>query len=231
MASQSKKVLLSWSSGKDSAWTLYQLQQDPAVEVVGLLTTFNSEFQRSAIHGVRRQLVQLQADAAGLPLMETPLPWPCSNADYERIMGEALEQASERFSMDTIAFGDLFLEDIRQYREDRMKGTGLDLLFPLWGIPTNELSRDMVRGGLKATLTCVDPRKVPAELAGHEYNYDLFDSLPKHVDPCGENGEFHTFAWGGPMYQHPIGVSKGDVVERDGFVYADLLPVEAGPNS
>ena len=165
------RVLLSWSSGKDSAWTLYQLQQDPTVEVVGLLTTFNAAFNRSAIHGVRQQLVRLQAEAAGLPLIEVPLPWPCSNEQYEAVMGSALADAQQQLQMDAIAFGDLFLEDIRRYREEKMQGTGLQLLFPLWQIPTLQLAAEMIDGGLKAVITCLDPNKLPETLAGHAFDY------------------------------------------------------------
>lgn len=219
-----QRVLLSWSSGKDSAWTLYQLQRDPGVEVVGLLTTFNSEFDRSAIHGVRRKLVKMQAQAVGLPLQEVPLPWPCSNEAYEAIMSAALGDARKLFAMDAIAFGDLFLEDIRRYREDRMAGTGLELLFPVWGKPTDQLACDMIDSGLRARITCVDPRRVDSAFAGREFDRTLISELPKGVDPCGENGEFHSFAWAGPMFNCPLNVQSGDVVTRDGFVYADLYP-------
>ncbi|MDG1310771.1 MAG: ATP-binding protein [Porticoccaceae bacterium] len=218
-----KRVLLSWSSGKDSAWTLYQLQQDPTVEVVGLLTTFNSQFKRSAIHGVRQQLLRLQAQAAQLLLVEIPLPWPCSNEQYETIMGQALDDARAQLQMDALAFGDLYLEDIRNYREQQMAGTGLELVFPLWQIPTDQLARQMIEGGLQAAITCLDPRVMPEHLAGHQFGYQLLDELPESVDPCGENGEFHTFAWDGPMFAQPIPVVGGEVVNRDGFVYADLL--------
>ena len=222
-----KRVLLSWSSGKDSAWTLHQLKQDKDIEVVGLLTTFNAEFERSAIHGVRVQLVRMQAEAAGLPIMEVPLPWPCSNEDYEEIMAEALQQAREKFAMDAIAFGDLFLEDIRAYREQKMAGTGLELLFPIWGIPTADLAQQMINGGLKATITCIDPRHLDKAIAGNNFDKDLLSSLPENVDPCGENGEFHSFAWDGPMFDFPINIRQGEVVERDGFVYADIIPAQA----
>ena len=217
------RVLLYWSSGKDSAWTLYQLQQDPTVEVVGLLTTFNAAFNRSAIHGVRQQLVRLQAEAAGLPLIEVPLPWPCSNEQYEAVMGSALADAQQQLQMDAIAFGDLFLEDIRRYREEKMQGTGLQLLFPLWQIPTLQLAAEMIDGGLKAVITCLDPNKLPETLAGHAFDYSLLESLPASVDPCGERGEFHTFAWDGPMFRTPVTITSGEVVTRDGFVYADIL--------
>ena len=218
-----KRVLLSWSSGKDSAWALYQLQKDPAVEVVGLLTTFNSQFNRSAIHGVRQQLLRLQAEAAELPLIEIPLPWPCSNEQYETIMGQALDDARAQLKMDAVAFGDLYLEDIRRYRETQMAGTGLELVFPLWQIPTDQLAQQMISGGLKAAITCLDPRVMPEHLAGCQFCNELLQALPESVDPCGENGEFHTFAWDGPLFKHPISVIAGEVVKRDGFVYADLL--------
>jgi uncharacterized protein (TIGR00290 family) len=218
-----KRVLLSWSSGKDSAWTLYQLQKDPAVEVVGLLTTFNSQFNRSAIHGVRQQLLRLQAQAAQLPLIEIPLPWPCSNEQYESIMGQALDNAQTQLQMDAVAFGDLYLEDIRNYRETQMAGTGLELIFPLWQIPTDELAQQIINGGLRAVVTCLDPRVMPEHLAGYQFSNKLLQALPESVDPCGENGEFHTFAWSGPMFKQPIAVVGGEVVRRDGFVYADLL--------
>jgi uncharacterized protein (TIGR00290 family) len=218
-----KRVLLSWSSGKDSAWTLYQLQQDPTVEVVGLLTTFNSAFNRSAIHGVRQQLLRLQAEAACLPLIEIPLPWPCSNEQYETIMGSAVDNAQAQLRIDAVAFGDLYLEDIRRYRESTMQGTGLELLFPLWQIPTDQLAWQMIDGGLNAAITCLDPRVMPERFAGSQFSTKLLEELPESVDPCGENGEFHTFAWDGPMFSKPIAVVGGEVVVRDGFVYADLL--------
>jgi uncharacterized protein (TIGR00290 family) len=218
-----KRVLLSWSSGKDSAWTLYQLQRDPNVEVVGLLTTFNSQFNRSAIHGVRQQLLRMQAEAASLPLIEIPLPWPCTNEQYETIMGQALDDARAQLQMDAVAFGDLYLEDIRRYRETQMAGTGLELVFPLWQIPTDQLAQQMISGGLKAVITCLDPRVMPEQLAGYQLSRQLLEELPETVDPCGENGEFHTFAWDGPMFKNPVSVVGGEVVKRDGFVYADLL--------
>ena len=222
-----KRVLLSWSSGKDSAWSLYQLQQDPTVEVVGLLTTFNSQFKRSAIHGVRQQLVRLQAQAANLPLIEVPLPWPCTNQQYEAIMGVAMDDASDQLQMDAVAFGDLYLEDIRSYREQQMAATGLVLLFPLWQIPTRELAEQMISGGLRASITCLDPRVLSEGFAGKEFTHQLLEQLPEAVDPCGENGEFHTFAWDGPMFERPIPVVAGEVVKREGFVYADLLLEES----
>ncbi|MFT7300521.1 MAG: hypothetical protein ACI89Z_000979 [Porticoccus sp.] len=219
------RVLLSWSSGKDSAWSLYQLQQDPKIEVVGLLTTFNQAFDRSAIHGVRLELVRAQAEALGLPLLEIPLLWPCSNEAYERAMVEALDRAKCELSPDAVAFGDLFLEDIRQYREERMADTGLELLFPIWGIPTDELAGQMIEAGLQAHVTCLDPGKIPEVLAGASFDMDFIKKLPSVVDPCGENGEFHTFAWNGPMFQKPVIAIQGETVTRDGFVYTDFIGV------
>jgi len=167
--------------------------------------------------------VRLQAEAAGLPLIEVPLPWPCSNEQYEAVMGSALADAQQQLQMDAIAFGDLFLEDIRRYREEKMQGTGLQLLFPLWQIPTLQLAAEMIDGGLKAVITCLDPNKLPETLAGHAFDYSLLESLPASVDPCGERGEFHTFAWDGPMFRTPVTITSGEVVTRDGFVYADIL--------
>lgn len=219
------RVLLSWSSGKDSAWALYQLQQNPEVEVVGLLTTFNSEFNRSAIHGVRLELVRAQAAAAGLPLLETPLPWACSNQEYEALMEQALVRAKQELTPDAVAFGDLFLEDIRCYREARMADTGLELMFPIWGVPTHELAESMIEAGLQAYVTCLNPKQVPESLAGACFDREFINGLPEAVDPCGENGEFHTFVWDGPMFNRPVMVTRGETVVRDGFVYRDLIPI------
>ena len=218
-----KRVLVSWSSGKDSAWALHVLRQQPDVDVRALLTTFNEAAGRAAMHGVRADLVRAQAEAAGLPLWEIPLPWPCSNAEYEARMSAAVARARHA-GFTHVAFGDLFLEDVRRYREDRMAGTGLEPLFPVWGRPTGELGREMVREGLRAILTCTDPRHIPRELAGRDYDERLFGDLPPEVDPCGERGEFHTFAWSGPMFRAPVAVERGVTVERDGFVFTDLLP-------
>lgn len=221
-----KPVLLSWSSGKDSAWTLRALRQSPEVEIVALLTTFNQEFDRVAMHAVRRELVIAQAEAARLPLWNVPLPWPCSNADYEQIMAEVWRSARES-GIESVAFGDLFLRDIREYRERQLQGTGLEPLFPLWDMPTDALAREMIDGGLKAVLTCVDPRQLPVELAGREFDHQLLRDLPAGVDRCGERGEFHTFTYQGPMFAHPVRIARGEVVTRDGFVFADLLPATA----
>jgi uncharacterized protein (TIGR00290 family) len=219
-------ILLAWSSGKDSAWSLHVLRQDPSVEVVGLLTTINEAYDRVAMHAVRRALLEAQAEAAGLPLLVVHIPSPCPNETYEAAMAKAIDEARGR-GITGIAFGDLFLEDIRRYREKQMSGTGLRLHFPLWGRPTAALAEDMVGGGLQARLTCVDPRVLPPDFAGAAFDRALLARLPAGVDPCGENGEFHTFAWDGPMFRHPVPVRSGEVVTRDGFVFADLLPAEA----
>lgn len=216
------KILLSWSGGKDSAWALDVLRRRGEFDVAGLLTTVNERFGRVAIHGFREELLERQARAVGLPLWRVPLPFPCSNEVYEARMAVVCERAvREQFS--GIAFGDLFLEEIRAYRVAKLAGTGLEPVFPLWGIPTDELAAEMIAGGLRARLTCVDPRKVPADFAGREWDAELLKELPPGVDPCGENGEFHTFAYAGPMFEEAIPVVLGERVEREGFCYADLL--------
>lgn len=217
-----KKILLSWSGGKDSAWALHLLRQTGEFEVGGLLTTVNERFRRVAIHGFREELLEGQAERAGLPLWKVDLPFPCSNEEYEARMAVVCEQAVREGCVG-IAFGDLYLEDIRAYRVAKLAGTGLEPVFPVWGIPTDELAKQMMAGGLRARLTCVDPRKVPAEFAGREWNAGLLAELPEGVDPCGENGEFHSFCWAGPMFSGEIPVVAGERVERDGFVYAELV--------
>ena len=217
-----KKIILSWSSGKDSAWTLHLLRARADVEVVGLLTTVNTHFQRVAMHGTRRELLQAQADAARLPLWEIPLPWACSNEVYEEAMSKACARAVQA-GVCGIAFGDLFLEDIRRYREERLRGTGLEPLFPLWGRDTQKLIDEMLEGGLRARIVCVDPSKLPAEFIGQDLTHDLLQRMPSGVDPCGENGEFHTLAYAGPMFSEPLSITAGESVTRDGFVYADVL--------
>jgi uncharacterized protein (TIGR00290 family) len=219
------RALLAWSSGKDSAWALNVLRQRAEVEVVGLLTTVNRTFDRVAMHAVRTELLAAQAAAVGLPLTTVEIPYPCSNAEYEAAMGAAVESARES-GIAAIAFGDLFLEDVRAYREDRLRGSGLTPLFPIWGIPTDALARDMVAAGLRARLTCVDPAKLPARFAGRDFDAALLADLaglPSPVDPCGERGEFHSFAYDGPMFARPLAIRAGEVVARDGFVFADLL--------
>jgi len=218
------RALLSWSSGKDAAWALHTLRLSGEVEIVGLLTTLNAEFDRVAMHAVRRALLEAQAASVGLPLLQVPLPWPCSNAEYEAAMGRALTEARETWDVTHIAFGDLFLEEVRAYRERQLAGTGLTPLFPLWGLPTRTLAQEMIAGGLEARLTCVDPKRLPTSFAGRAFDAALLQDLPPHVDPCGEAGEFHTFAHAGPMFSYPIPTTAGEVVTRDGFVFADLLP-------
>jgi uncharacterized protein (TIGR00290 family) len=221
-----KRALLSWSSGKDSAWALhvmrgYRFSQD--VEIAGLLTTFNGAFDRVAMHAVRRELVEAQARAAGLPLRAIDLPWPCSNSQYEALMAGACRQAIED-GIDAIVFGDLFLRDVREYRERMLRGTGLEPLFPLWEIPTHDLAEKMIRSGLRARITCVDKKVLVTSFAGREFDAAFLADLPPGVDPCGENGEFHSFAYDGPMFRHPIPVTVGELRDADGFVFADLLP-------
>jgi len=215
------KCLVSWSSGKDSAWLVHVLRAQGDVELGGLLTTVNEPAQRVAMHAVRVELLQAQADALGLPLWQIPIPSPCSNEEYERAMSAAVRRAiAEGFT--EIAFGDLFLEDVRRYREERLAGTGLTPRFPLFGADTTVLAREMVTAGLRARLTCVDPRALDRRFAGREFDAALLTDLPPGIDPCGERGEFHTFAYDGPMFRSPIAIECGDVVERDGFVFADL---------
>jgi uncharacterized protein (TIGR00290 family) len=219
------KTLLAWSSGKDSAWTLGALRQQN-VEVGALLTTINEAADRVAMHGVRRSLLEAQSEAVGVPLWKVPLPWPCTNEDYESRMAEACRRAvAEGF--DSIAFGDLFLRDVRQYRERQLAGSGLTPLFPLWGIPTAALARDMIAAGLRARITCVDSKALDGGFAGREFDRALLADLPAGADPCGENGEFHTFAYDGPMFRAPLHVESGEIREIGGFVYADLLPCRA----
>jgi uncharacterized protein (TIGR00290 family) len=218
-----KRVLLSWSSGKDSAWTLHVLRNDPDIELVGLLTTVNSTHERVAMHAVRRELLRMQGAAAGLPVTEVDLPWPCPNGEYERLMSAATAQARAD-GITHIAFGDLYLEDVRDYRVNNLRGTGLEPIFPLWGRDSGALAAEMVAGGLRAYVTCVDPNKLDATWAGRELDAAFLAELPAGVDPCGENGEFHTFVFAGPMFTAPLDVELGEVVERDGFRFADVLP-------
>jgi len=220
----SKKILLSWSTGKDSAWMLHRLRQQHPGAIAGLLTTTNEAFDRVAMHAVRRELLQAQADATALPLHVVPLPWPCSNEQYEAIMKTAVD-GFVKDGFTHVAFGDLFLEDVRRYREERLAGSGLEPLFPIWKTQsTAALAQEMVAAGLRATLTCVNPKQLDRAFAGRTFDADLLRDLPVTVDPCGENGEFHSFAHTGPMFNHPIAVRVDQIVDRDGFVFADLLP-------
>jgi uncharacterized protein (TIGR00290 family) len=223
-----KKILLSWSSGKDSAWALHVLRQQGEHEVAGLITTINSAFDRVAMHGTRRALVEMQAAAAGLPLIAAPLPWPCSNADYEQAMKQVCDQALAQ-GVSAIAFGDLFLADVRAYRERQLKGTGLEPLFPIWQLPTEQLARQMVDGGLRAKLVCVDPKQLDPVFAGRDFDLQFLSELPAGADPCGENGEFHSFVYAGPMFSRPIPIVTGERVQRDGFWYCDVLAAASLP--
>jgi len=218
-----KKALLSWSSGKDSVWALHLLRQQPEIEVAALLTSFNSTAGRVAMHAVRRELVDAQAARTGIPQWSLDLPWPCSNAEYEERMRSVWQRAVAE-GITAVAFGDLFLQDIRSYRERQLEGTGLLPLFPVWEIPTAQLARDMIAAGVKAKITCVDPSQVDRAFAGRDFDQALLESLPADVDSCGENGEFHTFVYDAPVFSSPIAVRMGEIVERDGFVFADVLP-------
>jgi uncharacterized protein (TIGR00290 family) len=220
------KAWLAWSSGKDSAWSLHTVRRSGEVDVVALLTTVNRTYERVAMHAVRESLLELQAAETGLPLVKVPIPSPCSNETYEQAMAEAMACARAQ-GVNQIVFGDLFLEDIRAYREKQLATCGLTPLFPLWGRDTHELAEEMIAGGLCAYLTCVDPRKLDRSFAGRTFDAGLLRALPASVDSCGENGEFHTFASAGPMYRTPISVVPGEIVERDGFVFADLMPQSA----
>lgn len=215
------KALIAWSSGKDSAWALYKVREAEEMDVVGSLTTITENFDRVSMHGVRREILEAQLRAAKLPLHPVLIPFPCPNEIYEARMGEAMKAARAQ-GITKIIFGDLFLEDIRAYREDKLRGTGIEPIFPLWKIPTGKLARDMIAGGLKARVVTLDPAKVPREFAGAEFDETLLSALPAGVDSCAENGEFHTCVVGGPMFQKNIDVKVGEVVERDGFVFADL---------
>jgi uncharacterized protein (TIGR00290 family) len=217
------KAWIAWSSGKDSAWALHTARQDRKYEVVAMLTTVNRTHGRVAMHAVRESLLEMQAAAAGLPVVKVPIPSPCSNEIYEQMMSDAMTQARAE-GVRHIIFGDLFLEDIRAYREKQLARCGMTPVFPLWGKNTRQLAEDMIAGGLSSYLTCVDPRQLDGTFAGRRFDRELVGAFPSHVDPCGENGEFHTFASVGPMFRTGIPVTVGKIVERDGFVFADLLP-------
>ena len=218
-----KKAWLSWSSGKDSAWSLEVVRRRGEYDVEALLTTVNAEYQRVAMHAVRESLLRAQAESTGVPLVTVPIPYPCPNEAYEAAMTAAISRARDE-GITHMIFGDLFLEDIRRYREEKLAGTGITPVFPLWGLDTRRLAGEMVGAGLQALLTCVDPAKLDASFAGRRFDTELLADLPSGIDPCGENGEFHTFAFRGPMFRAPIEIERGVVVERDGFVFADALP-------
>jgi uncharacterized protein (TIGR00290 family) len=217
-----KRILLSWSSGKDSAWSLHVLRRHGDYEVVGLLTTFNEVADRVAMHAVRRELVERQAAASGLPLWAVPLPWPCSHEEYESRMARTCVKAIGE-GVEGVAFGDLFLEDVRAYRIRQLKDTGLEPIFPLWRLSTSELAKEMIASGMRAKLTCVDTNQLDRSFAGREFDEGLLADLPKEVDPCGERGEFHSFVYAGPMFEAALAVAVGETVVRDQFVFADLM--------
>jgi uncharacterized protein (TIGR00290 family) len=217
------KAWLAWSSGKDSAWALHTVRLAGEFEVAALLTTVNRTHARVAMHAVRESLLEMQAAAAGSALVKVPIPSPCSNETYEAAMSEAMARARDE-GVRHVIFGDLFLEDIRDYREKQLARCGMTPVFPLWGKDTRALAENMIAGGLRAYLTCVDPRQLDRGFAGRRFDAELLAELPRHVDPCGENGEFHTFACAGPMFSAVLPVTVGEIVERDGFVFADLLP-------
>jgi uncharacterized protein (TIGR00290 family) len=216
------KALIAWSSGKDSAWALYEARRGGEYDIVGALTTVNETFGRVAMHGVRERVLMAQIEAAGLEPIVVPLPYPCTNDIYERQMAAAMDAAKAR-GIAHVIFGDLFLEDIRAYREDKLKAIGITPVFPLWQRPTDALAREMIAGGLEAHLATVDLKKLPAGFAGKRFDAALLDALPPTIDPCGENGEFHTCVVAGPMLSRRIEVTVGEIVERDGFAYADLV--------
>lgn len=217
------KAWLAWSSGKDSAWALHTIRQSKEFEIVALLTTINRTHGRVAMHAVREELVEMQAAAAFLPLIKAPIPSPCTNEEYERTMSEAMARARNE-GVHHVVFGDLFIDDVRAYREKHLASCGMTPVFPLWGKDTHRLAEEMLAAGLSGFLTCVDPRKLGREFAGRRFDAQLLRELPHGVDPCGENGEFHTFANAGPMFARAIAVSTGEVLERDGFVFADFIP-------
>jgi uncharacterized protein (TIGR00290 family) len=223
------RALVSWSTGKDSAFALWRVREAGALEVVGLLTTLSPAYGRVSVHGTREALLRAQAAALGLPVHAVELPTPCTNAEYEARFGEALE-AARGAGVTHVVFGDLFLADIRAYRDRLLAQHGLTGVYPLWGEDTGALARAMVASGLRARLTCVDPRVMPRELAGATFGPGFLERLPAGVDPCGENGEFHTCVTEGPMFARPLQVRGGEVVEREGFVYADVLLDEAVPS-
>jgi len=218
-----KKTFLSWSTGKDSAWALHALRQNPEIDLLGLFTVMNQAYGRVSMHAARPDLLKRQADALGLPLQIINIPHPCGNEECDAIMRLFIDSANES-GIECMAFGDLFLRDVRAYRENQMQGTGIKPIFPLWDIPTEILAEQMLSSGVEAYISCVDPRKVPGTLAGRRWSDALLKEFPENVDPCGENGEFHTVVVGGPMFRESIPIRIGETVEREGFVFADIIP-------
>jgi uncharacterized protein (TIGR00290 family) len=219
-----KRTLLSWSSGKDSTWALHLLRQNPGIELLGLFTVMNKKYSRVSMHATRLELLQVQAKAVGLPLQTIDLPDPCTNEECDTIMRQFVTESAAR-GVQCMSFGDLFLEDIRKYRETQLKGTGIEPVFPLWEIPTKELAEQMLSAGLEAYVSSVDLKKLPLRFAGRKWSKDLIKDFPENCDPCGENGEIHAIAVGGPMFRKSVAVRVGEVVERNGFAYADIIPM------
>ena len=219
-----KRVVMSWSGGKDSAIALHRLFEDPSIEAIGLLTTVTETYERISMHGVRVELLRRQAASIGLPLIEVWIPPGCTNEIYEARMARAYRDPV-MVSADAVASGDLFLEDVRDYRDEKIRSAGKEALFPIWGEPTREVAMSFIDFGFEGIVTCVDPNKVGPEICGSRFDFDLLAQLPNEVDPCGENGEFHTFVFAGPLLAEPIPVRRGELVQRDGFVFADLLPM------
>ncbi len=217
------KALIAWSSGKDSAWALHEARRAGGFDIVGALTTVTDTFARVSMHGVREELLRAQLAAAGLPALIVRIPYPCPNEIYEREMAAAIADAKAR-GVTHIIFGDLYLEDVRAYRERQLAGSGITPVFPLWQRPTEQLARDMIAGGLETYLATVDLKKLPASFAGRKFDAGLLADFPPGIDPCGENGEFHSCVVAGPMLARKIPIRVGDTVERDGFAYADLVP-------
>lgn len=218
-----RRAWMSWSSGKDSALALHEARAAGRVDVVGLLTTVNAEAGRVAMHGVRRSLLEAQAESLGLPLHVVELPWPCPNDVYEARMAAAIGVARDA-GVESVVFGDLFLQDVRTYRERALDGTGLDPVFPLWGRPTGALAREILEAGVRAVVTCADLAQGARDVAGRWYDAALLAELPPDVDPCGERGEFHTLVVDGPGFARPLDVVVGETVVRDGFAFADVVP-------
>ena len=216
---------MSWSSGKDSAWILHILRQNPMIEIIGMFTGVSEKYNRASMHATRLEMLERQADATGLPLQTIHLPDPCTNEQYDGIMRKFVDKSVAK-GVECMAFGDLFLEDIRKYRENRLKGTGIEPIFPLWSTPTGELAEQMLSAGLEAFVGSVDLKKLPSDIAGQKWTKDLLKEFPEGIDPCGENGEIHTVVVGGPMFRRTIAVSVGGIVKRDGFAYADIIPID-----
>jgi uncharacterized protein (TIGR00290 family) len=216
-----RKTLLSWSSGKDSAWALHVLRQSSDIDLIGLFTVVNEKHNRVSMHAVRMEVLKLQAEAVGLPLQTIFLPDPCSNKECDAIM-QKFTEACARTGIECIAFGDLYLEDVRQYREEQLKGTGIKPLFPLWNIQTSSMANEMLSEGVEAYITCIDPKKLSPGFAGWKWSKSFIDQLPATADPCGENGEFHTVVVDGPMFQYPLDIDIGESVKRNGFIFTDI---------